>query len=217
MLVQFPILYIYGTMCAMRNFKLIESAVDVLLLKEELKKNSDTWYINTLRQEKIKLHKHTLHIPLRSSVDERGVIYDIFPNFDDHEAADTKIASYFPETMLYLQKYAAHAHGSVGRAMYVALSPGKNVGEHVDLGKYFIMRDRYHLVIQSDEGLSGLRVEEEEVVMSEGELWCWNNKKLHAAFNRGVHLRVHLIFDIKPFKKEDYRFCSFVSEQYGIQ
>lgn len=40
--------------------------------------------------------------------------------------------------------------------------------------------------------------EEKEITRREGELWWFDNKALHEAWNRGDRDRIHLIFDMKP-------------------
>lgn len=192
----------------MRNFRLIEQDIGTGDFMRELHLNDTLWYQNTVRQDRIAIHKDTLHIPLRSAVDEEGNIHDIFPSFDDHGVTDTSFADFFPKLMTFLEIKAYEARGSLERVMLVLLKPDKHVSPHVDFGDYFVWRDRYHLVLQSGER-SGLVVEDEEVDMKNGELWCWNNKKMHSAYNKGIRDRVHVIFDIKPHNNKDNLFKSF--------
>jgi aspartyl/asparaginyl beta-hydroxylase (cupin superfamily) len=67
----------------------------------------------------------------------------------------------------------------------------------VDGGDYYRIRDRYHLVLVSAIG-SPMACGDEEAVMREGELWWFDNKKPHEAFNRSDEGRIHLIFDLDP-------------------
>ncbi|MFN2328570.1 MAG: aspartyl/asparaginyl beta-hydroxylase domain-containing protein [Chromatocurvus sp.] len=43
-----------------------------------------------------------------------------------------------------------------------------------------------------------MRAGDEEVRMQEGELWWFDNRQIHEAYNDGDENRVHLIFDLLP-------------------
>ncbi len=68
---------------------------------------------------------------------------------------------------------------------------------HRDAGDYYRVRDRYHLVLRSPLG-SFLRAGDQTVLMREGELWVFNNKIRHTAWNPARVPRIHLIFDLLP-------------------
>ena len=68
---------------------------------------------------------------------------------------------------------------------------------HVDRGAYYACRDRYHLVIHSPGG-SEMKAGGESAVFQPGELWCFNDKAVHEAFNHSNDWRIHLIFDLQP-------------------
>jgi len=57
-----------------------------------------------------------------------------------------------------------------------------------------------HLVLKSTAG-SWLRAGDEEVTMREGELWWFDNKAVHEAWNKGGD-RIHLIFDVLSREKK---------------
>jgi len=81
--------------------------------------------------------------------------------------------------------------------MYVRLAPQKQVYRHIDTGAYYRVRDRYHFVLRSDGG-SPLTSGDERCVLHEGQLWWFDNKLPHEAFNPGDTWRIHLIFDLLP-------------------
>ena len=81
--------------------------------------------------------------------------------------------------------------------MLVALLPKRKVAPHVDLGAYYRIRDRFHLVLASPGG-SPVTAGDETIVMRPGELWAFDNKKRHWASNPSDEPRVHLIFDVRP-------------------
>jgi hypothetical protein len=66
-------------------------------------------------------------------------------------------------------------------------------------GNYYLIRDRYHLILQSERG-SELIAGDERVVMQTGELWRFDNKQMHEAHNLGDGDRIHVIFDVLPLR-----------------
>ncbi len=103
----------------------------------------------------------------------------------------------FPDTVAWLDVAAATLGAKVARATLVALQPQGRVYRHVDGGEYYKVRDRYHLVIWSPGG-SRMVWDEETVTFHEGELWWFDNKAPHQAFNDTDDARTHLIFDVTP-------------------
>ncbi len=97
----------------------------------------------------------------------------------------------------FLKKFAAERGGKLGRAMIVRLAPNGQVYEHLDEGHYYEKRDRYHFVLQSPGG-SILNSGGESVTMRQGELWWFDNGKMHSASNPAGDWRIHLIFDLSP-------------------
>ncbi|MEK7891152.1 aspartyl/asparaginyl beta-hydroxylase domain-containing protein [Burkholderia contaminans] len=83
----------------------------------------------------------------------------------------------------------------LSRATIVRLKPRSEVGVHIDIGSYYVIRNRFHLVLRSPSG-SVLRAGDEQVRMSEGELWWFDNKQHHSAFNESDEWRIHYIFDV---------------------
>ena len=83
------------------------------------------------------------------------------------------------------------------RISVVRLNPHGKVYPHVDEGDYYKVRDRYHLVLRSPGG-SSMNSGGEEVVFRDGELWWFNNKAVHDAFNPSAEGRIHVIFDVLP-------------------
>jgi hypothetical protein len=96
-----------------------------------------------------------------------------------------------------LESLASDLGGDLGRAKFARLPPGARVLPHVDRGEYYACRDRYHLVVDSD-GQSVLTAGNEEIRMRTGELWWFDNKKVHSASNGSDRARTHLVFDLMP-------------------
>jgi hypothetical protein len=163
-------------------------------LLDELHTNDDLWLADQSRQRKIKVQQHTQSIFLRGALRVPGG-----PSLSDdiQESAPTRFASRFPATMQLLNRVAAHFNAELCRALYVRLLPFSQVLPHVDGGAYYLIRNRYHLVLYSVDG-SIMSCEDEQVVMYPGELWGFDNKLRHESRNASPEWRVHLIFDLLP-------------------
>lgn len=80
------------------------------------------------------------------------------------------------------------------RALIIKLRAQGKILEHVDRGAYFDRTDRYHLVLQTNEGAT-LTSGGETAHMAEGELWYFNDHVPHGGENRGWISRIHLVVD----------------------
>jgi hypothetical protein len=175
-----------------RRMAELEHLVTLDELRSEIEKNADRWFGNTKRQDTIAVQKNTQSIFLRSAVIPRGS--GIQAN-DAQESIFSSDAPRFPKACSILACLAKALHGDLGRALLVRLSPGEKVYRHVDEGAYYLIRDRYHLVVDSSSG-SYMWCGGEEVTMRDGELWWFNNKMPHESLNSSPHWRTHVIFDV---------------------
>lgn len=177
----------------LQHFKLINPAVDLHPLLAELDANAHHWLRDTSRQERIKVQRETHSIYLRSALKPfpAGVTH----GNDVQESHCTAIAQHFPQILGWTEAVAASLGGELGRVTLVRLAPHGRVYRHIDHGEYYRWRDRYHLVLKSSAG-SVLGAGEEWVRMQPGELWWFNNKAPHEAYNESDDWRIHLIFDV---------------------
>ena len=83
------------------------------------------------------------------------------------------------------------------RCGFLSLPVGGSVGKHIDVGDYYLTRDRYHLAIQ---GRYKYMVGDEEVIVEPGTLLWFNNKLMHGTENVGDEVRITFVFDV-PNKK----------------
>ncbi|MDE0057276.1 MAG: aspartyl/asparaginyl beta-hydroxylase domain-containing protein [Defluviicoccus sp.] len=185
----------------MLHFTRLAEGVDTEPFLAELDAEPELWLADTSRQRKVRCQRNTLNIFLRSP---RKPLPPGAKNANDvHESRRARAAAKFPRTLAFCETVAAERGAALGRATLVALLPGSRVYPHVDAGAYYRVRDRLHLVLRSAEG-SPLNAGEEEVVMREGELWVFDNKVRHWAFNPSDEPRVHLIFDLLPAPGRGY-------------
>ncbi|SDR34460.1 Aspartyl/Asparaginyl beta-hydroxylase [Rhizobiales bacterium GAS113] len=176
----------------MKFFRLITSGIDVASLLVEIQAQEDAWLVNTSRQETIHVQRETNTIFLRNAVQRQ----DMHIN-ENQESLPTKISEQFPRAMYFMTKTASILNATLSRATIVRLKPKSQVGRHIDVGSYYLIRDRYHLVLRSASG-SVLTSGDEAARMREGELWWFDNKQHHAAFNESDEWRIHYIFDLLP-------------------
>lgn len=177
---------------AFKNFERMMADVDIASISQEIAEQPESWYISTTRQERINVQKHTESIFLRAATRVEGQSLD-----DTHGSHPTDVAHAFPAVMKFAYDFANQCNRKLARVLLAKLKPHSQVYRHIDGGDYYRIRDRYHLVIESPGG-SRMTSGEEQVVMKEGELWWFNNKEPHEAFNDSDHARVHLIFDLDP-------------------
>jgi len=84
------------------------------------------------------------------------------------------------------------------RCGFLSMPVGGHMGMHIDMGTYYLTKDRYHLAIQ---GTYKYFVGDEEVVITPGTLFWFNNKMMHGAENIGDCTRITFVFDA-PHKKK---------------
>ncbi|WP_405230305.1 aspartyl/asparaginyl beta-hydroxylase domain-containing protein [Lentisalinibacter sediminis] len=178
----------------MQHFRRVRDHVDLAPLLAELAEHDALWAAQPGRQLTAPAQRHTNAIPIRGL--RRSRIRGRRRR-DVHESRYTSLSASFPATVAFIEAFAAERNGSLGRARYARLPPGKTVLPHTDRGEYYRYRDRYHLVIRSEKG-SLLRAGGESVRMREGELWWFDNKAVHDACNDSASDRIHLIFDLIP-------------------
>jgi hypothetical protein len=83
------------------------------------------------------------------------------------------------------------------RCGFLSLPVGGYVGKHIDVGDYYLTRDRYHLAIQ---GRYEYTVGDESVIVEPGTLLWFNNKLEHGTRNVGDEVRVTFVFDVPHSK-----------------
>ncbi len=189
----------------MLNFSLIRKGIDTTPFLEEIASINGAWEQATGRQDKIRVQREALAIPLRglrkSAISGR-------PRRDVLESRWTSGSIAFPHARKFIQSTAEGLGGLPGRAKIVNLPPGKRVYPHIDRGAYYLVHARFHLVLRSTQG-SVLRVDDETQRLRNGELWWFDNNKVHEAWNDGDESRIHLIFDVLPAAHSN----SFVVDQ----
>lgn len=179
----------------MTYFTKIAENIDTSPILAELAQAPEMWHADRSRQRKVLCQRNTLNIFLRAP---RKPLPRGAKNANDvHESRIAPAARHFPSALRFCELIAEKTDGEIGRVTLVSLSPYAKVFPHIDIGTYYRIRDRYHLVLRSPQG-SPLSAGNETAVMWPGELWAFDNKVTHSAYNRSEEPRIHLIFDILP-------------------
>ena len=176
----------------MKFFRCLGSGMDVAPLLAEIREQDWAWLANTSRQDRIPVQKDTNTIFLRNAVQRPDLDVD-----ENQESEATRFAASFPRAMAVMTKIAEATKSSLSRATIVRLKAQSQVGRHIDGGSYYLIRNRFHLVLHSPSG-SVLISGDEAVRMRAGELWWFDNKQHHSAFNESDEWRIHYIFDLLP-------------------
>lgn len=189
-----------------KNFTLVKKNIDINVFMSELEaflKQGGPW--SMVRSNDIEVQRETKHIDIRRAVlgkpmtdlPKKTLIYEA-ANSEYHEL-HFKNYPYFIKTYEYLEKFADEVEGQLTRAIIVSLAPKSKVYPHIDWGNYYIGKNRYHIPIKTTGSIN--ICEGEQQIYQEGELWWFDNKKEHEAYNPSDEERIHIIFDILPKKR----------------
>lgn len=165
--------------------------IDVIPLRNSLKFN-DLWNDITIRQDFPESpHSDTETIFVRGP---EAFTFDLYQQ---------DLGSYDYPAMDYLRKPIERALINVlkalevtelGRILIVKLKPGGEITPHVDEGKYSDHFQRFHIPVTTNDDCRMI-CDGVEYQMKPGELWLFDHKSMHGAYNRGDTDRVHIIFD----------------------
>jgi hypothetical protein len=176
---------------AMKNFRLIKNGLNLDAIRAELTE-STLWVDMDSRGNRPKTQVNTDRIQLRANRQIPGRHYH-----NIHETVDLPAWNILTHSREFVLGFLREVGGDLGHVRVTSLNPYAEIPEHIDVGEYCAIRNRYHLVISSAHGTlftSG----DETVTMHENELWWFDNKKLHSVRNLGSSPRTHLVFDICP-------------------
>lgn len=187
------------------NFSLIKTGVDTTLFKQELfdfLNQGGGWSLE--RSRAIFEQRDTKHISLRKvvvgSVEglSKKEAVELMANSDFSEL-DKRNYPFFQKTYSFLESFADGLGGQLTRVMVVSLKPQGYVSPHIDQGRYYLNKNRYHLAIKTKGSVNICNGERQ--VYYEGDLWWFDNKKIHEAYNDSPEERIHIIFDVLSRKR----------------
>ena len=181
----------------MEHFELIAEGIDTRPYLAEIEANAELWTMDTSRQEKITTQRETETITLRShapqaSIDSR--VRRAKPIGYRGEPSD--MSARLPLISGFVDRLVESQQGTMGRVVMTKLRPHGQIYRHTDDGLYWLLRDRYHLVLKSVAG-SQFKAGGEECRMREGELWWFDPTVPHEACNDSDDYRIHVIVDVR--------------------
>lgn len=180
----------------MDNIRIIKTGINVSKILEQLKQYPEDWGA-TRKMEGAK-----------NVVDEHG-----FPEVDagvlqlvmgairhkDEYVGDTELCiptpAYYKHT--HIVNFLKRHFKNHSRCGFLSLPVGGSVGKHIDVGNYYLTRDRYHLSIQ---GRYEYFVGDESVIVEPGTLLWFDNKLEHGTKNVGDTVRITFVFDVPHSK-----------------
>jgi len=148
------------------------------------------WFEDTIRQDTIESQRETHTIHLVRAEREPG---KVLANSDGLRIEDALYYKY-QQVIEFIWNFADTYGGQIYRIAMVRLPPEKQVYPHYDGGTYYANKDRFHYVIS---GSYEMHVEEDFRIFNPGDLWWFDNKKIHHVKNISNTNRVAIIFDIK--------------------
>jgi mannose-6-phosphate isomerase-like protein (cupin superfamily) len=178
----------------MKNIRIVRTDINVSKILKQLSKHPEDWNFQKKLPETKVLDPHVyisqaavLQLVIGTISHEDEYVFD-------SEGCMPSPAYYrHTEAVAFLKRHFKNFK----RAGFLALPPGGVTGKHVDFGKYYLTKDRYHLSIQ---GTYEYTVEDESIIVKPGTLFWFDNKKEHSAKNIGDNDRIVLVFDVPHSK-----------------
>jgi hypothetical protein len=178
-----------------KNFQCLGIGINVSPLLNAVLRN-DLWNTQTLRTAHPESpHQQVSDIWLRfNKLPEAGQEMDVV---DDHESINYPAWFALPEAQNIVLGLMRQVRGErLGRVLITSLAPGKTIAPHVDGGSHARYYQRFHVILQGLPG-SLFFCGGETVQMFTGQLWWFDNEKLHECVNNSADDRIHMIVDIK--------------------
>ena len=178
----------------MSNFRFIERNVDVKNIVQQVLDNPNDWDVaGSIKGAAGDLQPYGF-LPLTMAV-VNNTMRGGFGN-PKHTQLQQKTLLWEKYTKIrkFLKSYKCQNHS---RAAFFRLRPGDTVGWHIDDGKYYLSRDRYHLSLQ---GTYNYWVVDEMQIIEPGTFFWFNNKEYHGAKNVSDVDRLTFVFDVPKSK-----------------
>ena len=180
----------------MDNIKIIKTGINVSKILTQLKRYPEDW------------GNQTQVDGAQSLLDQgfpevnAGVLQLVVGGVEkmDQYVGDTEICIPTPAIKRHTEvvRFMQRNFKKFSRCGFLSLPVGGIVGVHIDLGNYYLTRDRYHLAIQ---GKYEYTVGGETVLVEPGTLLWFNNKLEHAAKNVGDCVRITFVIDVPHSKR----------------
>ena len=184
----------------MDNIRIIKTGINVSKIMRQLEAHPEDW--GAVAQVDGAQSMLDRGFPQVSA----GVLQLVMGGVEDEKqyVGDTEIciptpaAQHHTEVLGFLQRH----FGGFSRCGFLSLPVGGSVGTHIDIGNYYLTRDRFHLAIQ---GTYKYSVGDESVIVEPGTLLWFNNKLPHGTQNLGDDVRITFVFDIPHALRRNHK------------
>lgn len=189
----------------MNNFQRITGGIDIMPLLLAIKRRPDLWKEDTYLRDYPQgpfnqIESIMLRFPVKSVHETEEELQNHQSTYDQHESVDYPAYKLLPEARLLVMNLMAYVGGErLGRVMINKIAPGGAIFPHVDTKSHTDYYSRFHLVLQSQPGVT-FRAGDESVYMATGEAWWFDNSQEHEVINNSADDRIHMIVDIRTSK-----------------
>lgn len=186
----------------MKNFLQMANGLQVMPLLLAITRRQELWkedtYLRDYPQGPFKdIESIMLRFPVKSVVQMESELAHI----DQHESVDYPPYALLPEARHLIMTLMAAVGGErLGRCMINKIAPGGKIYPHADTPAHVEYYSRFHICLQSAPGVL-FRAGDENIYMSPGECWWFDNSKEHEVINNSAVDRIHLIIDIRLSKR----------------
>lgn len=165
-----------------------KSGVPVSAIHQALVDRPHLWYGTT---PKTYHHAHQQFVLVRTST------HDSFATepASMYRQVISRNSEPFDELIEHLEAFATERSRSLGLVRLFGLRPRRMVYRHADERAAYGAGERFHLVIAS-EGENPVMVGTDTACMKSGEIWAYDNRVPHKAYNLSDIWRIHAVFDL---------------------
>lgn len=185
----------------MRHFTKLYDGVDVQPLLSQLESHPELWDQHTMR----KLTEGSPH----SRMSDIWVRYNSYDRYDPNNRAkfnEEHVSVWYPAWKKLpalrpiIFDLMAFVQGEwLGAVLITKIAPGEGIDLHKDAGWHVAQTEKFYLSLKSSPDSEFICHEGEREILSPkpGEMWLFDNRKLHSVENNSTEDRITLIVCIR--------------------
>jgi hypothetical protein len=189
----------------MKNFLQLAAGLDVLPLLLAIKRRPELWKEDTYLRDYPQgpfgeIESIMLRFPTKGVYETEAEMQNHLSTYDQHENIDYPAYKILSEARPLVMSLMSRVGGErLGRVMINKIAPGGKIFPHVDTKSHTDYYSRFHIVLQSQPGVS-FRSGDEQIYMGTGEAWWFDNSQEHEVINNSADDRIHMIVDVRTSK-----------------
>lgn len=190
----------------MRNFQRLATGVNVTPLMLAINRHPSLWTEDTFLRHYPQgpfgeVDSIMLRFPVKMQAETEAEIdlykQNLLPGHDQHESIDYPAYALLTEARPIVSNvFSAVAGTRLGRVMINRIAPGGSIFPHADTPEHCRYYSRYHVVLQSEPGVS-FRCGNEKTYWETGSVFWFNNALEHEVINNSAVDRIHMIIDAR--------------------